>query len=623
MIAKGTTHNSGGRLAHYMVTGKEGERAELWQLRGFASDDIREAFRSVDVMAQGTRCEQPFFHVQVRNPEGEALTRPQWEYTANRMEARLGLTGQARAISFHLDEKSGHEHMHVAWSRIDDETLTARPLPFFKDRLKKVSRELELHFGLTLVRNKRPDQISYAPTRAEDEQARRLGLDIHELRQTIRDCYERSDCGRSFDAALEAEGMVLAKGDKRDFIVIDPAGGMHAVGKRILDVSAAQIRKRLADLDREQLPSVEQAREAAHGLQPLHSQRLAPLVWDRDAYEISWSDSVMQAGIAKEVIERQFVEPADKQGAGDRKKVGRSPFEPPEVPEIPHWSGLKVTPLTEMPEIKLESIFAEKAREAALPEEKPVMPAKLRGTSAYIWNAYQNNHDAHGFAETLENEHGITLAATTKEEADRSFREASFAREIGNFAPRYREGEIVAVNQNARVYKLDKRTTGEAPDAVEKFLARLDRSQLPGIEAAKQLMHDRAAQREEKVQLFALLNPVKKPERDTRPTGRIAKGRERENPGRGLGKALTTVGKVSERLGGGIVEGVATAFDSLFGGPMTPAKKREIRVAARDRETEAEEKSDFSAYLAERERVRQIELEQEAARHRQRGDLER
>ena len=31
MIAKGTTHNKGAKLARYLTTGKEGERAELWE----------------------------------------------------------------------------------------------------------------------------------------------------------------------------------------------------------------------------------------------------------------------------------------------------------------------------------------------------------------------------------------------------------------------------------------------------------------------------------------------------------------------------------------------------------------------------------------------------------------
>ena len=77
MIGKGTPHNNGGRLARYLVTGKHGEHAELWELRGFASADIVDAFRSVHAMAEATQCEQPFFHLQVRNPEGETLTRQQ------------------------------------------------------------------------------------------------------------------------------------------------------------------------------------------------------------------------------------------------------------------------------------------------------------------------------------------------------------------------------------------------------------------------------------------------------------------------------------------------------------------------------------------------------------------
>src|SRR5258708_1831827 len=149
MIAKGTTHNNGGRLAAYLTIAKKHESAELWELRGFASDDIAEAFRSVHVMAEGTRCEKPFFHVQVRTPEGEDLTREQWERVANRIESKIGFSDQPRAIAFHRDDTSGHEHMHIAWSRIDDETMTARNPEFFKWRLKEVCRELEIKLDLT------------------------------------------------------------------------------------------------------------------------------------------------------------------------------------------------------------------------------------------------------------------------------------------------------------------------------------------------------------------------------------------------------------------------------------------------------------------------------------------
>lgn len=260
MIAKGTTHNSGARLATYLVTGKENERAELGQLRGFASDDIKEAFRSVHVMADATRCEQPFFHVQVRNPEGEKLTREQWERVADRIESKLGMSGQARAIAFHTNTETGHEHMHIAWSRIDGETMTARALPFFKIRLKEVCRELEFDLGLTRVTSERHGPCM-APLRNEFEQARRLGTDIHETRATIRECWEHSDNGRSFAAALSEKGFTLAQGERRDYVAVDPRGGIHALGKRILGQTADEVRKRIGgSLDREALPTVEEVR---------------------------------------------------------------------------------------------------------------------------------------------------------------------------------------------------------------------------------------------------------------------------------------------------------------------------------------------------------------------------
>jgi Ti-type conjugative transfer relaxase TraA len=261
MIAKGTPHNNGAKLAAYLTTAKENEKVTLWELSGFASEDIREAFRSVHVMAEAIpQLEQPFFHVQVRNPGGETLTREQWLRVANRIEAKLGLTGQPRAIAFHENTETGHEHMHLAWSRIDEETLTARRLPFYKLRLKEVCRELEIDLGLTRVTDERRGPCM-APSRYEHEQARRLGIDIHEVRASIRACWDHSDNGRSFVAALADKGLILARGERRGFIAVDAAGGMHALGKRILGHSAEEVRTRLSDIDRQKLPTVEQARE--------------------------------------------------------------------------------------------------------------------------------------------------------------------------------------------------------------------------------------------------------------------------------------------------------------------------------------------------------------------------
>ncbi len=259
MIAKGNPHNSGPYLARYLAASSKGnESAELAELRGFASDNIFDAFALAQLLAEGTHCQKPLFHVQVRTPKGEELTREQWFSVADRIEKQLGFSGQPRAIVFH--EKDGHRHMHLAWSRIDAETMHAIDPGLYKRKLKEICRKLEKEMGLQQVRNERePSEKTQPPARGEFEQGRRLKTDVKAIREGIRDCWDRSEDGAGFVAALEKERLILAKGDKRSFVVVDEMGGYHALGKRITGATAEQTRVRLADIEAGRLPTVEGA----------------------------------------------------------------------------------------------------------------------------------------------------------------------------------------------------------------------------------------------------------------------------------------------------------------------------------------------------------------------------
>src|SRR5262249_51558293 len=101
------------------------------------------------------------------------------------------------------------------------------------------------------------------------------------------DCWDRSDNGKSFAAALEEKGYILARGDRRDFVVVDQAGGEHALGKRITGATAAVTRERLADLAQRNLPSVDEAKE-------LQADRAV----NRD--ELQWQDQLAAAAIKEE-----------------------------------------------------------------------------------------------------------------------------------------------------------------------------------------------------------------------------------------------------------------------------------------------------------------------------------
>jgi MobA/VirD2-like, nuclease domain len=585
MIAKGNRHNNGARLARYLTEGAEGERAQLFELRGFASDDIFEAFRDVHVMAEGTKAQKPFFHVQVRNPEGETLTREQWRTAADRIERILGLTGQPRAIAFHIEERNGDEHMHIAFSLIDAETLKVRPLPFYKFRLKTISRELEKEFGLTIVTNERDSAIKYAATRGEEQQAQRLGLDKEEIRNTIRACWDRADCGQAFLAGLEHEGLILTLGDRRNLVAVDHLGGLHALGKRILDVNKTAILERLSDLDLNALPHVEHVRELIREKQPDRlgqlSHELAQV--DRELYgpaldglkhELAEAGKLIAAADpeqVKRVRERLDHEEAQKQidalnratrrglqrDAADLDKfIAAEMFKQWE--KYPnrfetHWRPA-LTPGVEAELEKLIQAHAERtyaqrdpvreemawqdaiarasiekekierqfftpedrkletragrdgsAEKERQPEQEAALPPNLKGPAAEIWTALHRSDNARAFAAALD-EREIALAAVTKDEAQRSRINASFAREIGRFSPEYREGEIVTVALDGKVYPLNRRTAGKEREEIEAFLAPLDRSQLQGIAATKESQQKR---RNEK--LWPTLSPQPEP----------------------------------------------------------------------------------------------------------------
>ena len=140
----------------------------------------------------------------------------------------------------------------------------------YKLKLKELSRALERELGLRIVSSDRaPDAKTRAADRNEFEEARRLGTGLKQIRNAIHDCLQRADNGAAFKAALDAAGLVLAQGDKRDcFVVVDQAGGHHALNKKLTGLTLAQLRIRLGDLDRAQLPGVAEAKTRQRARQP-------------------------------------------------------------------------------------------------------------------------------------------------------------------------------------------------------------------------------------------------------------------------------------------------------------------------------------------------------------------
>ena len=254
MILKGSQRGFGQNLAVHLINTRDNDHVALHELRGFCTDDdLKSAFRESEAISRGTRCKQPFFSLSLSPPEAERVPVAIFEKTIDQIEERLGLTGQPRAIVFH--EKEGRRHCHCVWSRIDADTMTARPLPFFKNRLMEISRGLYLEHGWKMPDGIR-DSAKRDPTNftlAEWQQAKRQGVDPRWLKSSLQECWKMSDDTKAFGQALKDRGFFLARGDKRGFVVLDYGGEVYSLPK-MLGLKTKEVRARLGD--GEALPDV-------------------------------------------------------------------------------------------------------------------------------------------------------------------------------------------------------------------------------------------------------------------------------------------------------------------------------------------------------------------------------
>lgn len=257
MILKAKERGGGAQLARYLISMRDNDHVELYEVRGFISDELDGAFREVDAIAKGTRCDNYLFSASLNPPGGETVTTSDFENAAEQVERKLGLEGQPRAIVFH--EKDGRRHAHVVWSRIDAEHMRAINLPHYKMRLREVSRELFRAHGWEMPKGLRDwrerDPLGY--TREEWQQARRVGLDPKHLKALFQECWNRSDTGTAFEQALKERGFMLARGDRRGFVAVDYRGEVYAVARQT-GVKTKDVAARLGDP--EAFPSVDEAR---------------------------------------------------------------------------------------------------------------------------------------------------------------------------------------------------------------------------------------------------------------------------------------------------------------------------------------------------------------------------
>lgn len=292
MILKASQRSGAKQLGLHLMKTEENEHVEIHEVSGFVADDLMGAMKEAHALSLGTKCKQHMFAVSLNPPATESVRIEVFERACDMIEERMGLKGQPRMIVFHT--KEARMHAHAVWSRIDAETMTAKPLPFFKTKLRDIAKQLYLENGWSMPEGFRDAKLRDPRnfTLSEWQQARRANLDAREVKATIQECWAKSDNGSAFAKALEERGLFLARGDRRGHVAVSIEGEAFAIaratGHKSKDITARlgdpkelrSVAETISHIGNTVAPRLsryisEAKRIAANAMKPLNEQKQA------------------------------------------------------------------------------------------------------------------------------------------------------------------------------------------------------------------------------------------------------------------------------------------------------------------------------------------------------------
>lgn len=251
-------------------------------------DNVHRALADMEIMSwQSARVQKDLYHVSI-SPSAE-LDDDQWQRAFDIYEEEFGLQELAYIEVAH--DKKGRVHRHRVYERVDADTGKAIALPYTKIRNELVARQLEYVFGqpLTVGKHNRTVMLKLAEQGKheivawmEQEQAhaverpvaeldyqevqqeRRTNIAKQDIRESLQEAYLSTDSGLGFEAVIAERGLLLCKGTRRDFVILDANGGTHSPRRMLapLGVKTKDLRERWQDLNPDHLLTVQDAKDA-------------------------------------------------------------------------------------------------------------------------------------------------------------------------------------------------------------------------------------------------------------------------------------------------------------------------------------------------------------------------
>jgi hypothetical protein len=146
----GSQHTSGQELATQLLNADNNQHIEVLDLRGSIAQDLHGAFKEWYAQSKRTKCLKYLYSLSISpGPAQGSISRAQYFDLIERIEKKLGLSGQPRAVVLHV-QNDGHEHWYIVWSRINTDKSEVVNFSHDRRKLRRVAQEFARDYGITL-----------------------------------------------------------------------------------------------------------------------------------------------------------------------------------------------------------------------------------------------------------------------------------------------------------------------------------------------------------------------------------------------------------------------------------------------------------------------------------------
>lgn len=231
-------------------------------------DDRAAVGLMIDTARLSKRCEKPVYAFSLAwHPDEEAPDQLHMIEAGRSALKALGMQAHQALMVAHTD--TAHPHIHVIVNRVHPDTGKAVNLYKDQEKLSAWALAYERTQGKIHCPARTFNVLARQAAKEQDGRpAPRRYVD-----NTLAECWSHSDSGKSFKAALEAKGWELAKGDRKENVLmaVTPSGRAFSILRELnkglpkgQSIKAADFDCQTQDLKRDALRTV---REVQHDME--------------------------------------------------------------------------------------------------------------------------------------------------------------------------------------------------------------------------------------------------------------------------------------------------------------------------------------------------------------------